>query len=106
MRAVGAVAFREQFEARVDGAFELRSGARQERCDGACVCVRVCVCEVGVAETVIGGSAGGSAVGLSLKQVGQTGQREGEGEIGVISRTTTARIRRNADKEHKGHDPK
>ena len=59
MQTVRAIAFWERFEACVNGAFELRSGSRQERCDG----VRACV-------TVRGED--GREVGLSSKQVERT----------------------------------
>ena len=76
MKTVRAIAFRGQFEACVNGAFELRSGSRQERWDGVRACVRACVCEcvracVRACVTVRGGDDRAVGPGNSLRGEGK-----------------------------------
>ena len=99
MRIVGAIAFRGQFQACVNGAFELRSGLRQKRWS--------------VAGCMLGYSRGLSCTfwyiySESTSTFILSGRVRVRARLRmcIYARTTATRIWRHADKEHKKQDPK
>ena len=94
MRTVGASAFWGYFQAYSNGAFKIKCGSRQECWDTGVT--------VGMSSN-FWDSYNESTSRCILYEAGS-----GLGEIGNINlaRTTTTRIRRHADYDHKNQDPK
>ena len=102
MRIAGAIAFRGQFQACVNGAFELSPGLRRERWGwGGAGCDRAKAARL---SSKFWDMYNESTLRFMLYEAG-SGCWAKFGMC-VSARTTTTRIRRHADKEHSKQDPK